>query len=127
MEHSLSEAEQRSVLALAFMAAVADGNNDPTERAELERVAASLSSGSLNAAVIHQEVLAGKISLADRAAALTTPEVKQLAYQLCVGVCNADGAQSAAERAFLSELRQALALSSEAAASASESFPASTS
>ena len=118
MEHSLSEAEQRSVLALAFMAAVADGNHDPTERAELERVAASLAGGSLNAGVIHQEVLAGKITLADRAAALTTPEVKQLAYQLCVGVCNADGAQSAAERAFLSELRQALALSSEAAASA---------
>ena len=79
MEHSLSEAEQRSVLALAFMAAVADVNHDPTERAELERVAASLSSGSLNAGVIHQEVLAGKISLADRAAALTTPAVKQLA------------------------------------------------
>ncbi len=121
MEHSLSEAEQRSVLALAFMAAVADGNNDPTERAELERVAASLSGGGLKAAVIHQEVMAGTFSLADRAAALTTPEAKQLAYQLCVGVCNADGAQSAAERAFLSELRQALALSSEAAAASAMS------
>ena len=119
MEHSLSEAEKRSVLALAFMAAVADGNNDQTERGELERVAASVSGGGLNAAVIHQEVLAGTISLADRAAALTTPEVKQLAYELCVGVCNADGAQSVAERAFLSELRQTLALSGDAVASAS--------
>ena len=119
MEHLLSETEQRGVLALAFMAAIADGNNDATERAELERVAASLSSGSLNGGVIHQEVLAGTASLASAAATLTTPEAKQLAYELCVGVCSANGAQNDGERAFLSTLRQALALSSEAAASAS--------
>jgi uncharacterized protein (DUF697 family) len=52
-------------------------------------------------------------------AALTTPDVKRLAYELCVGVCDADGAQGDAERAFLSKLHSALELGGAAAASAS--------
>lgn len=118
MEHALSEAEQRAVMALAFMAAMADGNNDETERAELTRVSAALSHGSMNAAVIHQEVLVGKISLDSAAAAITTPDVKQLAFELCVGVCSADGVQNDAERTFLDNLRRALSLSSQAATAA---------
>jgi uncharacterized protein (DUF697 family) len=105
-------------MALALMAAGADGHNDDTERTEIARVAASVSGGTLNVAGLYQDVLLAKISLADAAAALTRPDAKQLAYELCVGVCSADGAQNDAERAFLDSLRKVLALSGPAAQSA---------
>jgi hypothetical protein len=43
-------------------------------------------------------------------AALTSPEARQLAFEMAVCVCDADGVQSAAEQAFLADLRHALAL-----------------
>lgn len=118
MDYTLTDAEQRAVMALTLMAASADGNNDATERAELSRVATSLSGGGLNVAGLYQDVLLSKASLADAAGALTRPEVKQLAFDLCAGVCSADGVQNDAERAFLENLRKALGLSGAAHASA---------
>jgi uncharacterized protein (DUF697 family) len=48
-------------------------------------------------------------------APLATPELRQYAYEMAVGVANADGAQTAAETAFLQRLAQALGLSAPAA------------
>lgn len=101
----MTDREQQSILTLALMAAFADGRNDPTERAEVARVAESLSADSdLNVASAYQDVLLRRVSAEAAAAGLTTPEAKRLAYELCVGVCDADGAQSDAERAFLADL-----------------------
>jgi uncharacterized protein (DUF697 family) len=47
-------------------------------------------------------------SLPALATALTTPQSRQLAYEMAVCVCDADGAQSPAEREFLAALRSAL-------------------
>ncbi|HSL22680.1 MAG TPA: hypothetical protein VK886_14195 [Vicinamibacterales bacterium] len=97
-------------MTLVLMAAFADGRNDhPRERAEVTRVAESLSEGSrLNVAALYQDVQLRRASLAGAASALTSPGTKRLAYELCVGVCDADGAQVDAERAFLSSLQTAL-------------------
>lgn len=118
MDYTLTEAEQRAVMALTLMAASADGKNDEHERAELSRVASSLSGGGLNVAGLYQDVLLSRASMADAAAALTRPEARQLAFDVCAGVCSADGVQNESERTFLEQLRSALGLTGTAGASA---------
>lgn len=105
----MNAAEQEAVLFIALRAAFADGAKDERERAEIRRIADSLS-GELNVAAIHQDALLGRRSLAQAAAALPTPELRQYAFEMAVGVCDADGAHGAAEKAFLDELRAALGL-----------------
>jgi uncharacterized protein (DUF697 family) len=93
------------------MAAFTDGDKHEREREEIKRVASSLAGdGSTHIAALYQDVLLKRVSLDQAAAALSTRESKQLAYEMAVCVCDADGAQSEAERAFLHELRGKLAL-----------------
>ena len=115
----MTDAEQKAIMTLVLMAAFADDRNEPKERAEVNRVAESLAKDSaLNVAAIYQDVLLKRATLDDAAARLTTAETKRLAYELCVGVCDADGAQGTAERAFLTRLQTALGVDSAAGASA---------
>lgn len=115
----MTEAEEKAVMALVLMAAFADGRNDAKERQEVTRVAESLSQGgTVNVAAIYQDVLLKRTTPAEAAAALSTPAVRRLAYELCVGVCDADGAQGEAERAFLAQWRGALGLDGADAADA---------
>lgn len=103
--------EQQAILTLCLMAAFADGGKDERERAEIKRIADSLGgAGTLNIAALYQDVLLKRVNLAAAAAALESPESKLLAYEMAVCVCDADGTQSEAERAFLAELRAALGL-----------------
>lgn len=118
MDYTLTDAEQRAVMALTLMAASADGKNDDHERSELSLVASSLAGGGLDVATLYQDVLLSKASMTDAASALTRPEVKQLAFELCAGVCSADGVQDDTERAFLDKLRASLGLTGSADASA---------
>ena len=115
----MTEPEQQAIITLALMAAFADGGNSDVERAEVKRIADSLSkSGDINIAAIYQEVILNRVSVASAVAALTTPESKSLAFELCVSVCDADGTQGDAERAFLANLRTALQLDPVASLSA---------
>jgi len=103
--------QQRAVLTLCLMAAFADGASDDSERAKIRAIADSLGAeGSVDVAAIYQDVLLNKPQVAVVAAALTAPEQKQFAYAMAVGVCNADGATSPAEQAFLASLAQVLGL-----------------
>jgi uncharacterized protein (DUF697 family)/tellurite resistance protein len=110
----MEAAQQRAVLTLCLMAAFADGNNDDREREAIQRVADSLGSGG-DVATLYQDVLLRKPDLATVAAALKSQEERQLAYEMAVGVCNADGATTAAEREFLARLAQVLSLPSASA------------
>jgi uncharacterized protein (DUF697 family)/tellurite resistance protein len=115
----MSESEQKALLTIVLMAAAADGRDDVTERAEIMRIAASLSKDSAqNVTAIHQDVSQKRVTLADAVVGLTTPDARRMAYELAVGVCNADGAENEAERAFLSSLKTALGFDAAAAASA---------
>lgn len=107
----MTEQERKAIITLALMAAFADGGNSEVERAEVKRIADSLSKdGELNVAAIYQDVILNRVTLVATAAALTTPEAKSLAFELCVSVCDADGSQVDTERAFLANLRAALQL-----------------
>ena len=113
----METSQQNAVLTLCLMAAFADGVNDDRERAELKRVATALDDqGSLDVNTIYQKVLLEKPDLAAMAATFTTPELKQFAYEMAVGVCNADGTTSAQEREFLKRLADALGIAAAPAA-----------
>jgi len=107
----MNEHEQKAILTLSLMAAFADGNKDESERAELKRIADALAGeASINLAALYQDVLLKRVSMPSAVSALTSPEARQLAFEMAVCVCDADGVQSPAEQAFLADLRHALAL-----------------
>lgn len=102
--------EQRGLLAVALMAAFADGQKADAEREEIKRIAESLGAqaAGLNVSALLQDVLLKRLTLAQAVADLQATEHRQLAYELALGVCDADGAQSPAEAQFLAALRQQL-------------------
>lgn len=103
------EADTREALAaVCLMAAFADGQKDDAERTHLKQVYDSLDLP--NAPALYQKVLLRQTSLADEAQALIDPATRTLAYEMAVGVCDADGQTTADERAFLERLRSALDL-----------------
>lgn len=107
----MQKSEQSSLLTIALLAAFADGSKADAERAEVRRVAESLELGDLNLPGLMQDVLLKRANIASAAAALTSPELRQLAYELAVGVCDADGLRNESENRFLAELGVALGLS----------------
>jgi len=109
--------EQKSLLGIAMLAAFADAAKDDREREEVRRVAGSLG-GELNVAAIYQDVLLGRMDVATCAAALGTPALRQLAYEIAIGVCDADGLRNEAETRFLERLGAALSLARPAMAAA---------
>ncbi|KVW96654.1 hypothetical protein [Thiobacillus denitrificans] len=127
--------QQKSILAIALFAAFADGAKHDREREEIRRIAESLGGepeggaarraspgaaggfippepGASDLARLYQDVLLKRISLEAAAAALTDPGERQLAYEMAVCVCDADGRQSEAEQRFLTELKVLLKLDS---------------
>ncbi len=108
----MTASQQESVLTIALLAAFADGAKDEREREELRRIADSLAgeSGSAQLSTLYQDVLLKRVDLTKAAAALTDSAHKQLAYEMAVCVCDADGVASPAEQQFLKELREALGL-----------------
>ncbi len=105
----MTTAEQEAILFIALRAAFADGAKDERERAEIRRITEAMSAGP-NVAALYQDALLGRRTLAQAAAALPTPELRQYAFEMAVCVCDADGAHSAPEKAFLDELRATLGL-----------------
>jgi uncharacterized protein (DUF697 family)/tellurite resistance protein len=103
--------EQQAVLTIALLAAVADGTSTDQEREEIKRVAASLGAeANLALPDAWQDVLLKRVSLAQIVAKLSEAGQRELAYEMAVCVCDADGTASEAEKKFLSELTAALGL-----------------
>ncbi|MCA1978903.1 MAG: tellurite resistance TerB family protein, partial [Thiobacillus sp.] len=108
---------ERSILAIALFAAFADGEKHDREREHLRDIAESLgSAGEL--AGLYQDVLLKRTSLDAAVAALSDAGARQLAYEMALGVCEADGRMSAAERDFLARLKTLLQLDAGAASQA---------
>lgn len=108
----MSPQEQQSILTIALMAGFADGHKADVEREALRRMAESLGreDASLGLARLYQDVLLKRVSLADAVAGLQDAGQRQLAYEMAVCVCDADGRQSEPERAFLADLKTRLKL-----------------
>src|SRR4030042_2195401 len=111
-EPAMNPEQQKSILAIALFAAFADGAKHDREREEIRRIAESLGgeAGAPDLARLYQDVLLKRISLGAATAALQDPGERQLAYEMAVCVCDADGRQSAAEQRFLDELKALLKL-----------------
>mgnify|MGYP001076592235 FL=1 len=112
--------ETRAVLTVALLAAFSDGLKDDREREAVKRVADALGpDAGFDLPGLYRDVLLAKPDLAKVAAELRSPESRQLAYEMAVGVCDADGAQGPAEKTFLAKLAEALALPAAAASATS--------
>jgi uncharacterized protein (DUF697 family)/tellurite resistance protein len=104
--------QQKAILTIALLAAFADGANDEREREEIRRLAESLAGepDAPDLAALYREVLLKRASLETAAAALADAGHRQLAYEMAVCVCDADGRSTDAERHFLAALARALGL-----------------
>jgi uncharacterized protein (DUF697 family)/tellurite resistance protein len=112
--------ETRSILTIALLAAFADGMKDERERAAVKRVAEVLGpDAGFDFPALYRDVLLIKPDLATVVAGLQSDGARQLAYEMAVGVCDADGAQGPAEREFLQKLAAALGINGATAAAAS--------
>jgi uncharacterized protein (DUF697 family)/tellurite resistance protein len=112
---------QRAILNIMIHAALVDGQKSESERAAIRDVAESLAGQAGGAALagVYQDVLLKRVTLQQALAGLRELEHRQLAYEMAVCVCDADGVQSQAEQEFLSSLRDALGLAGDDPAIAS--------
>ncbi len=97
-----------ALLAVCLMAAMCDGEKSELERSEVRRIATELGSG--DPAALSRKILLGRLSLNEVAAHIVSPSHRLLAYEMALGVCEADGAVSESEGRFLEELRSLLGL-----------------
>ncbi len=104
--------DQKAILAIALLAAFADGAKDDREREEVRRIADSLASASsaVDLRAIYQEVLMKRLGLDQAVAALGDDGLRHYAYEMALCVCEADGQTTAAERRFLDQLKGSLGL-----------------
>lgn len=99
----------QSVMAISLMAAFADDHKDERERDHLRDMAQSLSAGSgIDLMKLYQDVLLQRVRLEDAAKDLDTPALRHLAFEMAVGVCDADGVCNAKEKEFLQRLATVL-------------------
>lgn len=95
---------EEALYSICLLAAFSDGGKADAEREELKGIGESLLPAEFNAAGIYQKVLLRRTTIAEESAKLDSPEWRQLAYEMAVKVCEADGVTSPAEKAFLASL-----------------------
>lgn len=105
---TLTQKERDSIATICLMAAFADGKKDESERARLKKIFEDMDSGFSPA--LYSDVLLGKVQLTDMTLRLTNPLARMLAYEMAVGVCDADGQMGPEERSFLQRLQESLDL-----------------
>jgi uncharacterized protein (DUF697 family)/tellurite resistance protein len=107
----MTQTETQAIVSISLMAAFVDGHKHDRERAEVKRIADALAqSDAVHLPTLVQDVLMKRVDLATTAAALRSADARQLAYEMAVCVCDADGVQSVPEQNFLAELRSSLGL-----------------
>lgn len=108
----MTPTETQAILTVSLLAAFVDGRKHERERAEIKRIAEALSGADgVQLPSLVQDVLMKRVSLATALPSLGSDASRQLAYEMAVCVCDADGVQSKAEQDFLAGLAQALGLS----------------
>jgi uncharacterized protein (DUF697 family)/tellurite resistance protein len=109
-----------AILAISLFAAFADGSNDDREREHIRRFAETMGTDAPDLPRLYQDILFKRVALGDAAKALDDLEQRQLAYEMAVCVCDADGVQSGSERQFLAELKALLGLAGDAQSAEAE-------
>jgi uncharacterized membrane protein YebE (DUF533 family) len=112
----MNTTDHAPLIAIAMLAARADGRIDSTEQQAVQAVVERI--GNPDVTRLAQQVAAGQLRVADLASRLSDDEARRIAYEGSLAVCNADGVVNASELAFLDELRAALGLSAASVAEA---------
>jgi tellurite resistance protein/uncharacterized protein (DUF697 family) len=110
----MNQSDYPAIIAIAMLAARADGTMDAAEQAKIDTALAGI--GSPDVSRLAQQVAGGQLRLADLAAKLSDDEARRMAWDTALAVSHADGSANAAEQRFLDELRGALGLGSDATA-----------
>ena len=108
----ISTEVRESIATICLMAAFADGNKESEEAERLKIVFQNL--GMEFSSALYSRILLGQVQLDEVARVIDTPEQRELAYEMALGICDADGQMVPAERDFLGRLRVALSLDADA-------------
>lgn len=108
----MKPADHPPLIAIAMLAAQADGETDTAEREAIAKVVERI--GSPDISSLAEQVRTGALRVADVASKLSDDEARRLAYESALAVCHADGSANPAERQFLDHLRDALGLDAKA-------------
>ena len=107
----MTATEHQAILTISLLAAFADGQKHARERDEIKRIADGLGQAEgVHLPTLYQDVLLKRVSLDTALPQLASADARMLAYEMAVCICDADGAQSPAEQAFLTGLGQRLGL-----------------
>ena len=103
--------QTRALITIALMSAFADGLKDERERSRIKALATRVSGEGVDVDAIYEDVLLHKPALAAVAQPLLADRnIAQFAYEIAVGVADADGVHTPVEGRFLEELRATLQL-----------------
>lgn len=111
----MNSSDRAPLVAIAMLAARADGQSHDKEQATIDAVIERI--GLPDVSRLTKQVAGGQLQVADLASRLSDDEARKLAYETALAICNADGALNSAERSFIDQLRQALGIPAESAAS----------
>lgn len=112
----MNSEEINAIVTLSLMAAFADGGKHEREHEEIKRIAEGLAGDErVHMPSLVQDVLMKRVSVSQAAQQLNSAESRQLAYEMAVCVCDADGVHSPREKSFLDSLRAELKLEPAAA------------
>ena len=117
----MNTTDRAPLIAIAMLAARADGRTDSAEQAAVDAVVAKM--GSPDVSQLAAQVAGGALRVTDLAARLSDDEARHTAYNGALAICNADGPANAAEQAFLDELRRSLGIEVEPVAEVHSGTP----
>jgi uncharacterized tellurite resistance protein B-like protein/uncharacterized protein (DUF697 family) len=120
----MTDPETRALLGICVSAAFADGAQSEAERESLKAVFEKWSAVEDDLPALYGEIVVRRPGVAELCAPLANGERRELAYEMALGVCQADGALCAAEERFLEEMRGALGLGAAGSAAASDELAA---
>lgn len=104
----MNKTEQEAVVAIALMAAFADGPKDEAEHGAIRRVAEGFQMQLVDMTSLYQRVITGQLNLQQAVAMLSSDPSKNLAYEVARCICEADGTMHPTEKQFLAELTTAI-------------------
>jgi uncharacterized protein (DUF697 family)/tellurite resistance protein len=118
----MNTTDHAPLIAIAMLAARADGRTDSTEQKAVDAVVERI--GNPDVTRLAQQVAAGQLRVPDLASRLSDDEARRVAYEGALSICNSDGVVNASESAFLEELRTALGFSAASVAEAGKTASA---
>ncbi len=98
--------QARALLSLSFFAAFAEGGQSDAERLKMHEVQQGLGNPDVTESL--RRVVFRETTPAAEASMLATPELRTMAWEMALAVCESDGVTSPAERDFLEALAVSL-------------------